>query len=207
MSEPTPSTAAVSIGRRTRLRHVRPSDYARLHEIESDDETATRWRYRGHLPAIDDYEPALWKNTSAILVSELLSPEPAATPDPTGVESGTVIGYVHLHDVEARAGHGFFSIYAAADYRRTGLLLEATYLFGEWLWGNTSLRWIYCHAFDDNLPQFKSAVRHGVLNHLGAYRDRVAIDGVPQDVHLLGISREQWQSSPSRQRFLRLTTH
>ena len=84
---------------------------------------------------------------------------------------------------------------------------KATYLFGEWLWGNTSLRWIYCHAFDDNLPQFKSAVRHGVLNHLGAYRDRVAIDGVPQDVHLLGISREQWQSSPSRQRFLRLTTH
>lgn len=201
--DPT-ATAAVSTGRRTRLRHVRPTDYERLHQIESDDETAARWRYRGQLPPLQEYETALWKNTSAILVSELLGDQADHQPNPTGIESGHVIGYVHLHDVQERAGHGFFSIYAAPEYRRTGLLLEATYLFGEWLWGNTSLRWIYCHAFEDNLPQFKSAVRHGVLQHFGTYRNRVAIDGVPQDVHLLGISREQWQASASRQRFVRL---
>lgn len=195
--------AAVSTGRRTRLRHVRPTDYSRLHDIESDDETAARWRYRGQIPPLHEYETALWKNTHSILVSELRNDE-STTPNPTGIPTGNVIGYVHLHDVEPRAGHGFFSIYSAPEHRRTGLLLEATYLFGEWMWGNTSLRWIYCHAFEDNLPQFKSAMRHGVLQHLGAYRNRVAIDGEPQDVHLLGISREAWFASASRQRFVRL---
>ena len=36
------------------IRHVRPSDYAELHRIESDPTTATTWRYRGELPPLED---------------------------------------------------------------------------------------------------------------------------------------------------------
>ncbi|MEL6890373.1 MAG: GNAT family N-acetyltransferase [Actinomycetota bacterium] len=203
----TAETAAVVRGRRTLLRHARPSDYDRLHQIDTTVGDRELWRYRGHVPGLDEYEAALWKNTHAILVCELLGDDTTRRPDPSGVGAGDVIGYVHLHDVDWRAGHGFFSIIAATEYRRTGLMLEACFLFGDWFCGNTPLRWLYAHAFEDNLPQFRSAIRNGFFRHLGAYRSRVAIRGVPQDVHLLGISRDDWLTSPTRARFHRRLDH
>ena len=176
---------------RIRLRHVRPGDYERLHEIESDPATQSTWRYRGMLPPIDEYEPALWKQTSALLVVENLA-------------DGLVIGYLHLHDVEPRAGHGWFSLYAGPEHRGRGTVMEGLMLFCDWVFGNTSLRWIYAHAFEQNVGQFRSGIRRGEAHHLGALRERVMVDGEPTDVHVIGISRDGWNGSALQQRLHRL---
>ena len=61
------------------FRPVQPDDYLRLYEIESDPSTAMTWRYRGDLPPLQEYEPALWRQTQQIMVVE-------------GRESGKVVG-------------------------------------------------------------------------------------------------------------------
>lgn len=176
--------------RRVRLRHVSPDDYDRLYQIESDSSTLATWRYRGDMPSPADYEVALWKNTQAILAVVRTSDD-------------LVVGYIQSHDAEPRAGHSFFSIYAAADFRGRGLVMEGTLLFGDWVFGNTSIRWLYAHVFDTNLAQFRSAISRGVLEHLGTYRNRVEVAGTPMDVHMLGTSRESWDTCEVRHRLLR----
>ena len=57
---------------RVSIRHVQPEDYGRLYEIESDPSTLATWRYRGALPPIEEYEPALWKQTEFLMVIEIV---------------------------------------------------------------------------------------------------------------------------------------
>ena len=176
---------------RITLRHVRPDDYQRLHEIESDPATQSSWRYRGPVPPLNEYEPALWKQTQALLVVENL-------------DDGLVVGYLHLYDVDPRANHGWFALYAGPEHRGRGTVMEGLMLFCDWVFGNTSLRWIYAHSFDSNFGQFKSGIRRGEAHHLGTLRNRVVVDGVTSDVHVIGIERNGWLDSPLRARLHRL---
>jgi RimJ/RimL family protein N-acetyltransferase len=133
----------------------------------------------------------LWKQTSAVLVVENQS-------------DGVVVGYVHLYDIDSRAGHGWFSLYAGPQHRGRGTVMEGLMLFCDWVFGNTSLRWIYAHSFERNLDQFKSGIRRGEAHHLGTLRQRVVVDGSPTDVHVIGIERNNWLESPLRTRLHRL---
>lgn len=176
---------------RIRLRHVQPEDYDRLYEIESDPETLSTWRYRGVLPSLEEYESALWRQTMFLMVFEL-------------VDSGEIAGYLHLYDVDLRAGHGWMSLYAAPDYRGRGTGIEALFLFADWVFANTQLRWMYAHAYEMNFGPFKSGERFGVSQHVGSLRERVEVDGQLTDVHVVAIGREQWFASSSRARLHRL---
>ncbi len=176
---------------RIRLRHVRPEDYQRLYEIESDPATLSTWRYRGALPPPEEYEPALWKQTMFLMTV-------------VSVRTDEILGYVHLYDVDLRAGHGWMSLYAAPANRTTGTLMEGLMLFTDWIFANTPIRWMYAHAFEMNLSQFASGPRHGLSRHVGTLRERVEVDGVPTDVHVVAISRDGWLNSASRERFHRL---
>jgi RimJ/RimL family protein N-acetyltransferase len=176
---------------RVRLRHVRPADYAALHALESDSSIAETWRYRGRMPPLEEYEAALWLQTTAVLVVE-------------NVADDRLVGYLHLHDVDWRANHGFFSLYAGPPARGRGTVMEGLMLFCDWVFGDYDLRWIYAHAFEHNLPQFASGLRRGEARHLGTLRSRVVVQGVPTDVHVIGIERESWLSSPLRARLHRL---
>lgn len=175
---------------RVRLRHVEPSDYADLYRIEADQATLHTWRYRGNFPEFDKYEAALWAHTQAVMVVESRS-------------TGTIAGYLHLHDVDTRAGHGWFSVYADPEYRGRGTVMEGWLLFFDWVFANTELRWIYAHVFAHNWPQFDSSVCKGHARHLGTHRDRVSVRGELADVHVIGTSREMWESDPVRARLHR----
>ena len=174
-------------GAHVQIRHVRPSDYPELHRIESDPSTAATWRYRGALPPLDEYEPALWKQTDAILVVETLG-------------EGRIAGYVQLHDVDLRAGHGWFSIYAGTEHRGRGAVMEGLMLFCDWVFLNTPLRWIYAHSFENNVGAFASGFRRGESLHLGVLRERVLVGDKLMDVHVIGMERERWLATPVRHR-------
>lgn len=175
---------------RVRIRHVEPVDYPTLHRIESDHSTLHTWRYRGSVPPLDAYENALWKQTDAILVVEAQS-------------DGRIVGYHHLHDVDHRAGHGWFSVYAAPEERRNGLAMEGYILFVDWVFANHDLRWIYAHVFDQNFASFDSSVRKGHIRHVGTMRERVTVAGEPTDVHVLAASREMFDRWPLRRMMYR----
>lgn len=175
---------------RVRIRHVEPADYAELHRMEADQATLHTWRYRGSFPAFAEYEAALWKQTEAILVVEARS-------------DGRIVGYHHLHDVDHRAGHGWFSVYSAPDERRNGLVMEGLILFFDWVFANHDLRWLYAHVFAHNYHLFDSSIRKGHIQHLGTLKDRVRVAGVPTDVHVLGGSRQVFADWPLRQMMYR----
>lgn len=169
------------------IRHVRVSDYPELHRIESDPATAATWRYRGAVPPLEEYEPALWKQTEAILVVETLA-------------DARIAGYVQLHDVDLRAGHGWFSIYAGAEHRGRGAVMEGLMLFCDWVFLNTPLRWIYAHSFEHNIGAFASGFRRGESVNLGVLRERVLVGDKLTDVHVIGMERERWLATPIRHR-------
>lgn len=171
-----------------RLRPVLPADYPRLYEIESDPSTALTWRYRDGMPPPEQYEAALWRQTQQIMVVE-------------GRTSGEVIGYIQLHDVDLRAGHGWFSIYSAADRRGSGLVMEGLMAFCEWVFTNWPLRWIYAHSTAHNVAAFESGIRRGEAFRLGVLQERLLVAGEPVDVHVIGMEREAWLSTPVRRRF------
>lgn len=180
-------------GPRINLRPVVPNDYAALYAIESDPTTAQTWRYRGALPTRERYEAALWQQTQQIMVVELR-------------RTGEVIGYLQLHETELRAGHGWFSLYSGPAHRGSGLVMEGLMAFCEWVFANWPLRWIYAHSLEQNVHAFDSGIRRGHAVHLGTMHERVVIDDVPSDVHVIGISRESWLASPLRARFNVLRT-
>ena len=170
------------------FRPVLPSDYVRLHEIESDPTTAMTWRYRGLLPPITEYESALWKQTQQIMVVE-------------GRQSGQVVGYLQLHDLDLRAGNGWFSLYSGPEHRGSGLVMEGLMAYCEWAFGNWPIRWLYAHSFAHNVKNFEHGMRNDRAIRLGVLRERMMVDGEPTDVHVIGISRESWLTSPLRRRF------
>jgi RimJ/RimL family protein N-acetyltransferase len=174
-------------GPHVRIRHVRIGDYPELYRIESDPTTAATWRYRAALPPFEQYEEALWKQTDAILVVESLA-------------DGSIAGYVQLHDVDLRAGHGWFSIYAGVEHRGRGAVMEGLMLFCDWVFLNTPLRWIYAHSFEDNVGAFESGFRRGESLHLGVLRERVLVGDQLTDVHVIGMERERWLATPIRHR-------
>lgn len=180
-------------GPRIVLRPVSPRDYAALYAIEADPTTAHTWRYRGTFPTPDRYEAALWQQTQQIMVVE-------------SRRTGQVIGYLQLHEVDLRAGHGWFSLYAGPQHRGSGLVMEGLMAFCEWVFDNWPLRWIYAHSLEQNVHAFDSGFRRGHAVHLGTLRERVIIDGIPSDVHAIGISRASWHGSALRQRFNVLRT-
>ncbi|MDO8390458.1 MAG: GNAT family protein [Actinomycetota bacterium] len=173
---------------RIHLRPVLPADYLRLYEIENDPATALTWRYRGEMPSLAGYEPALWKQTQQIMVVE-------------GRDTGVVVGYLQLHDLDLRAGHGWFSLYAGPEHRGSGLVMEGLMAFTEWAFGEWPIRWLYAHSFEHNVHSFESGLRRGPAQRLGVLRERMLVDGALTDVHVIGIDRDAWIPSPLRRRF------
>ena len=173
------------------FRPITPDDYTRLYNIENDPLSTSTWRYKTGMPPPEEYESALWRQTDAIWVVE-------------GRESHQIIGYLQLHDVDLRAQHGWFSIYSRADSRGSGFVMEGLMAFCEAVFNEWPLRWIYAHSLEQNVHSFESGIRRGDAVRLGILQDRMVIDGVLSDVHVIGISRESWMSSKLRERFNRL---
>lgn len=170
------------------LRPVVPADYPRLHAIESDPSTAMTWRYRSGMPDLHEYEPALWQQSQQIMVVE-------------GRQTGTIVGYLQLHDVDLRAGHGWFSLYSGPEHRGSGLVMEGLMAFCEWAFGDWPIRWLYAHSFEHNVHAFESGLRRGEAVRLGVLRERMLVGDELTDVHVIGIEREGWLASPLRRRF------
>jgi len=170
------------------FRPVQPADYLQLYTIESDPTTAMTWRYRGNLPDISEYEPALWQQTQQIMVVQSRA-------------TGEVLGYVQLHDIDLRAGHGWFSLYAGPEHRGSGIVMEGAMAFCEWVFTNWPIRWLYAHSFEHNVHAFESAVRRGITERLGVLHERMMVDGELTDVHVIGMRRDNWMDSAMRRRF------
>ncbi len=173
--------------RRVSLRPVEPADYPALHALEDDAASLGTWRYRGALPALSEYELRLWEQTAAIHVVESRA-------------TGEILGYCQLYDLDARAGHGWFSVYAAGGHRGNGLVMEGCMVFLEWAFANWDVRWLHAHCLAANFSAFASTVRRGECHDLGVLRGRAVVDGEPHDVHVLGFEKELWHRSTVRRR-------
>ncbi|MFZ9230665.1 MAG: GNAT family N-acetyltransferase [Ilumatobacteraceae bacterium] len=176
---------------RSVIRPVVPADYPQLHEIESDPTTRATWRYKDGVPPLEAYEEALWRQTQAIWVV-------------IGRDTGRVNGYLQLHDVDLRAGHGWFSLYASPTTRGSGFVMEGLMAFCESVFSEWPIRWIYAHSLEQNVGAFESGIRRGDAVRLGVMHNRMIIDGVLSDVHVIGISRDNWMNSRLRERFNKL---
>lgn len=173
---------------RSVFRPVVPRDYDELYDLENDPASMSTWRYKTGMPPRNEYEGVLWRQTEAIWVV-------------VGRDSGRLNGYLQLHDVDLRAQNGWFSLYASPSTRGTGFVMEGLMAFCEIVFKEWPLRWIYAHSLEQNVSAFESGIRRGDAVRLGVLHNRMIVEGVPSDVHVIGISRESWLNSDLRARF------
>src|SRR5690606_5866197 len=112
--------------------------------------------------------------------------------------------YCQLYDVDLRAGHGWWSVYSAPEFRGSGLLMEGFVLFVEWVFTHWPVRWLYAHSFEANVHAFESGLRRGDALRLGVLRERVVVEGEPMDVHVIGLRRDHYLGSGTRRRLYAL---
>lgn len=172
---------------RVALRPPRASDEAALTALLSDPANL------GALPDPADggevRPPSVWQQTQAIQMTER-------------VPTGEIVGASRLYDVDPRAGIGWFDVHGVPAVHGRGTAIEGCLLFLEWTFRTWDLRWLCAHVLHTNWPRFAGLVRHDAGHHLGTLRERVIVDGVPEDVEVIGIDRDLWRVGPTRRRLL-----
>lgn len=174
---------------RVGLRAARTADEAALVRLLSDPLALGAVPDPTGGPGAESRPPPVWQQTLAVQVVER-------------VATGEVIGACRLYDLDPRAGIGWFDVHGAPAVHGRGHAFEGCLLFLEWGFRTWDLRWLCVHTLRTNLLQFASIESLDCVQRLGTLRERVIVDGVPEDVDVFGVSREAWYAGTLRRRLL-----
>jgi acyl carrier protein/RimJ/RimL family protein N-acetyltransferase len=165
-------------GEHVELLHLGPDLYEALYQGLTDPAVASTWRPRGQYIPVAGWEQFLVERMafSAVVRSR---------------ETGSLVGFVELRDVEPTDGYGYVSAAACAGYLGSGLMVEAVTLFIDEALSRSALHKVYFL-----LSEHSRSALAGTLDELleveGVLRGHVVILGERQDVTLASISRSQF---------------
>lgn len=171
-------------GRRVRLRPLGTPDYAWLYETGVGGEVAPRWRFRGTTPSPDDFVRALWDGVLVQFVVE---------------HGGSPVGMVTCYGADFRSGHAYFAIVAHPRASGTGLVIEGTVLFVDYLFDVFPFRKLYAEVLSVNLPAFASAVGRYLVEE-GRLREHERYGEGYCDLHTFAVYRDHWREAGRRLR-------
>lgn len=104
---------------------------------------------------------------------------------------GLEIGLVTAYDANLFHGFAYVSLVLLPEYRRKVWPLEGALLFANYLFVRYNLRNLYASSSSANFLQFQSG--DGSFYEIeGRLKGRLLVDGEPQDLFLLTVSRELW---------------
>ncbi|MCK9893747.1 phosphopantetheine-binding protein [Frankia sp. AgB32] len=131
-------------GKLFRLTPVLPTSTAFLYELAIAPDVGFRWRYRGSVPNVHQFEQELWASTLSQFVVE-------------SVESGEPVGNVICYNPDFTLGHAYVGAAMINRYRGSGIALEPVQLFIRYLFDVWPFRKLYFEIPEFNFKQFASA--------------------------------------------------
>ena len=175
---------AARTGRWVRLIPVEPGHIDFLYSLVSDEWTGPRWRYLGAVPSREQFQMEM----SQGLLAQFVVVERA---------TGQWIGHLQAYNPDLNAGVSYMAAAMAPSAHRTGIGMEAGYLFAKFLFQTFRLRKLYLEVPSFNLPLLGSVIV--AVGHLeGVLREHVYYDGRFWDRHVIAIYKEDVASKSMR---------
>ena len=173
------------VGDRVVLRPVMPSDLPFLYEIANSDKNAFRWRFRGALPSMEQFEADVNQASYQHLVA-------------LDKESGALVGYVSAYAYDPSNAVCSVAVLMAESAVGQRLGREAMELFITHLFRASPLRKIYAEVPGMTFDGVEeSATNEGLDKRFvieGRLVDHWWSDGRFVDKIIVAIYREQWQA-------------
>ncbi|WCB96520.1 hypothetical protein DSM104299_05279 [Baekduia alba] len=171
-------------GRSVALQPVTPNDYGILQLLETNNELALNWRYRGQTPSPEQWMSTLW---SGVLAQFIVVAEGADVP------VGLVLAYRHSFQDQ----HAYIAGLRFDPDDRTPRFMRGIALFLQYVFGSWEFRKLYLETPSYNLPQFASGL--GSFFEVEArLKDHYTYAGQHWDLVTLAVYRERWQEQAAR---------
>jgi RimJ/RimL family protein N-acetyltransferase len=171
-------------GRRIELARVAPSHYAALHEIATSASMAHLWPLLGRTVPLDQFGSYL-AQMAPVQLTMLRR------------DNGEPVGLVQGIDEDLRSRRIGLGLVVEPALWSSGWPLEGVVLFLEYLFSGLGFRKVYCHMPTSVLERTGGAMDL-YLTEEGVYRQHALVGGVHEDVHILSIHRDRWDSSMAR---------
>jgi RimJ/RimL family protein N-acetyltransferase len=166
-------------GRRVALRPVWPDDHPFLYSLAVMPETGYRWRYRGMVPS---YELFVRELTHGILAQFLVVDK----------KKNQAAGLVVCYSADMRHQYAHIAAIAAPEYLRTGVLLEASGLFVNYLFVTWPFRKLYGEAIDYAVHSYRSGLGR-YFQQEGRLINHEYYGGRYWDLHIFALYRDTWE--------------
>lgn len=164
-------------GSKVRLRNVLPHDLEYLYELATNNAHGFRWRYRGQLPRFSTFVEHLMRDS--------LSDFQVVTPN------GTRAGYVVAYGSDSTSGHVYIGTIMDRPYVATGMGVQATLLFLEYLFATWPFHKVYFEVPEYNLDWISKSVR-GFLQQEGVLREHLWYGDRRWNVGIYAVYRSDW---------------
>jgi RimJ/RimL family protein N-acetyltransferase len=106
--------------------------------------------------------------------------------------TGEPVGLISAYDANPHHGFAYVTLVLLPGHRFRVWPLEATILFSNYLFVKYSLRNLYGRSLEEHFAQFRSGAGR-FFEIEGRLKGHAIVNGEPQDVYLLTVSRERWR--------------
>jgi RimJ/RimL family protein N-acetyltransferase len=154
-----------------RLRPLTAADHAWMHAMASSPDLILAWRFRGSTPSPETFARSLWQGVHAQFIVESYR------------RSATPAAHVVAYNADLHGGSLYFAVTAFPPFLGTGLAMEGSLLFLNYLFTVWRIRKVYIETTDEALATFRSGasvlheegrlVAHEYIN--GRYVDRLTM--------------------------------
>lgn len=110
-------------------------------------------------------------------------------------DEGVPIGSISLSDLDRRSRHAQWAMFIGdAAYRKTGHAVDAAVTLLDFAFSHLNLRKVWCRVLASNEAALAMNRRLGFVEE-GRLRQQVYEDGAYQDLHYLGLFREEFEKA------------
>ena len=170
-----------------RLVPVLPQAASFLYGLAVSPDVGFRWRYRGSVPSLAQFEHDMWQGILAQFLVE-------------SIETGQPAGHVMCYNPDLNLGHAYVGAAMAGKYLGSGIAAEPVRLFFDYLFDVWPFRKLYLELPEFNYRQFASAGRQA-LHVEGRLRNHDYYRGRRWDRLLLAVYRAgQEPSGPASEK-------
>ncbi len=175
--------------RRVRLRPPSPVDLPALYAIATSDEVFWRWRYGGAIPTYEVF--------CSSFVAGVLTQFTVCTPS-----DNEILGLVVAYNADIANSTGYVAVMMHPNVLRTGIGIEAMYLFLIYLFKTWDFHKLYFEVLEYNVGHFASGIGR-YFHEEGCYRDHHYYDGKRWRQYVFGLYRDEFISHPTVRRYER----
>jgi len=177
--DPNDGAHAPLRGRWTASRPLVAADLPFLYTLLVDPVVGVALRYQGATPSFDEFARHAW---DGVLGQWLV----AAT-------NGDPLGVVVVTSPDFRNGYAYLSVIGHPRVIGSGVMLDGVASVLDHVFTCWPLRRLYLEAADASFEQFASGLGRFFVEE-GCRREMVFSGGRYQDVHLLTLTREAWET-------------